>query len=172
MQLPTRYSYNGSWGRLLWVLLFFGSCSAFMAYTAAHNKAGLIIEGIIRLGPSGAAVFYWVNAALSGAFVLLGLLLMVNRIVNPQFLMLETDALLLPGGLFQRRTSRISYADIQECLEVQIYRQTFLHLAVYGRRFTINAALFPHKADYAAVRDFLVTRARRQFTKLSPVIPN
>jgi hypothetical protein len=132
-----------------------------MAYKATQNNVGLIINGIITLGASGATAFYWVITALCGMFVLAALVLTLRRIVNPQVLELETDALLLPHGFLQTRTSRIPYTDIQELSEDQVSGQTFLYLTAYGRRFTISASLFSDTATYVAVRDFLLSHTRR-----------
>src|SRR5687767_2477724 len=102
MELPRRIPYNPRWGVIIACAAFFGACSAFMAYKAAHNTVGLIINGIITLGPTGATAFYWVIAGLGAGFVLLALLLSARRLSSPQVLEVGTDALLLPHGRFQR----------------------------------------------------------------------
>jgi len=71
------------------------------AYQGYHNKAGLTINGIIRLEPSGATVFYWIIAVASGMFVAAALLLTVRRMVNPQVLELGLDALLCHTAFFK-----------------------------------------------------------------------
>jgi hypothetical protein len=159
MELPRRYSYNPRWGVIVACALFFGACSAFMAYKAASNTVGLIINGIITLGPSGATAFYWVISALGAGFVLLAVLLTARRIGSPQIFELGTDALFLPHGRLQRQTSRIAYSDIQALSEVQISGQTFLYVTAGGLRYTITASLFPDKDSYVAVRDFLISHA-------------
>jgi len=159
MELPRRIPYNPKWRVILASAAFFGACSAFMAYKATHNTVGLIINGIITLGPSGATVFYWVISALGAGFVFLALLLTARRIANPQILELGTDALLLPYGRFQRQTSRIAYSDIQSVAEVQVSGQKFLYVTASGLRFTITASLFPDTDSYVAVRNFLVSHA-------------
>jgi hypothetical protein len=160
MQLPSRYSYNPRWRGILAGAVFFGGCSAFMAHEAIHNGVGLIINGIFRLGPEAATMFYWCIAALGGMFVLMALLLTVRRIANPQVLVFETDAFLLPHGFLQTHISRISYTDIQDVSEVQVSRQTFLYITAYGRRFTITASLLPDTSSYVAIKDFLLSNAR------------
>lgn len=131
-----------------------------MAHQAIHNKVGLIINGIIELGIDIATTFYWVNAALGGMFVLTALLLIVRRIANPQILVFEADALLLPHGVFQTPTTRISYSDIQDVSEVQISRQKFLYITAYGRKFTITASLLLDASSFDAVKDFLLSHTR------------
>lgn len=130
-----------------------------MAYKAAHNTVGLIINGIITLGPTGATVFYWIISGLGAGFVLMAILLTVRRIASPQVLELGTDALLLPYGRFQRQISRIAYAEIQSVSEVQVSGQRFLYVTAGGLRYTITAALFPDRKTYAEVREFLASYA-------------
>ncbi len=161
MELPRRIPYNPRWGVIVGCAAFFGACSAFMAYKAAHNTVGLIINGIITLGPTGATVFYWVIAGLGAGFVLLALLLTARRISSPQVLEVGTDALSLPHGRFQRQTSRIAYADIQSVSEVEVSGQRFLYVTAGGLRYTITASLFPDTDSYTAIRDFLISHARR-----------
>jgi len=158
--IPRRIPYNPRWRVILACAVFFGACCAIMAYKATHNTVGLIINGIIKLGPTGATVFYWVIAALGAGFVLLALLLAVRRLASPQTLELATDALLLPCGRFQRHTSRIAYSDIQNVSEFQVSGQKFLYVTAAGLRYTITASLFPDSDSYVAVRDFLISHAR------------
>lgn len=132
-----------------------------MAYKAIHNTVGLIINGIITLGPTGATVFYWVIAGLGAGFVFLALLLSARRLSSPQVLEVGTDALLLPHGRFQRQTSRIAYADIQSVSEVEVSGQRFLYVTAGGLRYTITASFFPDRDSYTAVRDFLISHAPR-----------
>ncbi len=143
MELPRRYSYNPRWRVIVACTLFLGACSAFMAYKAANNTVGLIINGIITLGPSGATVFYWAISALGAGFVLLAVLLIARRIASPQIVELGTDALYLPHGRLQRQTSRIAYSEIQGLAEVRISGQIFLYVTAGGLRYTITASLFP-----------------------------
>jgi len=162
MELPSRFPYNPKWWTILACFVFFGACSAVMAYKAINNSVGLILNGVITLGPTGATAFYWVISALGAGFVVLALLLTARRISSPQVLELGTEALLLPHGRFQKQTSRIAYSDIQAVSEVDVSGQKFLYVTAGGLRFTVTASLFPDTASYIAVRDFLVSRAPKQ----------
>lgn len=159
MQLPRRIPYNPKWGVILGCAAFFGACSGFMAHKAAHNTVGLIINGIITLGPTGATVFYWVVSALGACFVLLGIMLAVRRIASPRVLELGADKLLLPFGRFQRQTVCIAYADIQSVSEARVSGQTFLYVTAGGLKHTITASLFPDMETYSEVREFLMSHA-------------
>ena len=86
MELPSRIPYNPSWKTILACGAFFGACAAVMGHKAAHNTAGVIINGIITLGPEGATRFYWVICALGLAFVFVSVLLTARRIASPRVL--------------------------------------------------------------------------------------
>jgi len=159
MELPRRIAYNPKWEVIFSCAVFFGSGAAFMAYKATSSTAGLNFYGVITLGPAGATAFYWVNSALCAGFVLLAMLLTVRRIASPQVLELGTDALYLPYGYFQRKTSRIAYTDIERVSEVRVSGQTFLYVTATGLRYTITATLFPDPETYTEVRDFLISHA-------------
>jgi hypothetical protein len=132
-----------------------------MVYAALNEKSGLVIEGIIRLGPAGARIFYWVIAALAAVFVLFALFLTFHRLVNPQVLVLESDSLLLPGRMFQREPIRVPYKDIQHCSDREVYSQRFLQLSAHGRKYVVKAALFSDHESYNAVREFLISHAQK-----------
>lgn len=157
MDLPRRIPYNPKWWSVIACVAFFGVCSILMGYKATQNNTGMIINGIIRLGPTGATVFYWVISVLGAGFVFLGLMLAVRRVSNPQVLELGTDAMLLPHGRFQRQTLRIAYSDIQRVSEVKVSGQRFLYVISGGFTYTITASLFPDAGSYAEMRDFLAS---------------
>ena len=159
---PCRYSYNPTW----WVIVssFFFACTGgiLMYDKAVHSTSGLKIN-FLSLGPTGARVFYWVMLVFCGLWLLGSLLLMMCRIMRPVMLELEMDALLLPYGLFQRKTERIMYSEIKEVTELHRGRQKMLYITtVGGGRFTIVASLLPDNDTYRAVRAFLLLQQPRE----------
>jgi hypothetical protein len=159
MNLPRRFTYNPRWPAIAGCAAFFGAIAAFMGYKAFHNDRGLIINGIITLGPAGATVFYWAVAGSSAMFVVGAILLTVRRLANPQTLELTEDGILLPHGFLQTRTTRIPYAEVKRVWEVQVSGQTFLYVATGERRFSIMASLLPDMDSYRAIKDFMCSRA-------------
>jgi len=159
MELPCRYPYNPRWQMILFGAAFFGAGGVFMAHKAMHNSAGLIINGIITLGPTGAIVFYWVIAAACGVFVLGSLIFTIRRVVSPKVLELGTDALILPHGFLQTKVARVPYSEIQSLSEAKVSGQTFLYITAGVRRFTITASLLGESEIYLAVKSFLASRA-------------
>lgn len=157
MELPQRYPHNPKWYMLLLGEALFGGGVFFLAYMAGHPDEGLRSIPVI-LGPTGAASFYWIAAAISAILALLILLLMVRRLLVSQYLELQHDELVLPRGWFHTRYIRLPYKQIERVWETKISGQSLLFVAVDGRQFKIDDSLLPDKAAYATVRDFLLTR--------------
>ena len=155
----SRYPYNPKWRAIFFCLAFFGACAFFIGRDANTNTSGMIIDGVITLGPGGATIFLWTLCAASCAFVLVALLLTPRRVFSPKILELGPDALVLPHGFFQARTARIPYAEIQDLSETRVNRQVFLHVISGGRKYAVTAALFSENGDYVFVRDFLLSVA-------------
>lgn len=55
-------------------IVLFGACAVFFYYKATNNDRGLILNGLIEMGPEAADWFYAILGLLSGAFVVAGLL--------------------------------------------------------------------------------------------------
>jgi hypothetical protein len=119
----------------------------------------MIINGVIRLGPAGATVVYWIMAAVTAAAGLVAILATARRLRSSPIIELGTDALLLPQGLYRVRTARIAYSDIQAVSEITIKRTSLISVTAGGRKFSISAALFPDSTAYVELRDFLLSHA-------------
>jgi hypothetical protein len=159
MEFPKRYSYNPS--LLVGVLcaIFFAVCSLLIGGPVAQEDRGLVINGIIELGPQGARNFYWVLAVLSALMSLGGLALIVRLLLFPKILELGENALMLPCGFMQWRIDCIRYADIQELSEGRINSQTFLTIMTSGgRKYHVMRSMFHDGQRYTEVRDYLASR--------------
>jgi hypothetical protein len=161
MTSSRRYLYSPGWHLIVIIALLFAACSIFAAHTAIQNTVGLRINGIITLEADAATVFYWVMSSLGAGFLLLACGMGVRRMVNPRFIELAPDSLVLPHGLFQRKTSRIAYSNIRGVTEAKISGERFLYLTTDDRKFTIASVLFPDGDSYEFVRDFLVAHSSR-----------
>ena len=157
MQLPQQFPYNPKWHTLLLGAVLFGGGAFFMAYVAGHPNEGLSSIPML-LGPDGAASFYWVTAALSGALAVYILLLSARCFVVTQSLELLQETLVLPQGSLQSGKTRVPYSAIDRVWESQRSGQTFLFVLAAGRQFKITASFLPDEKVYVAVRDFLVAQ--------------
>src|SRR4051812_36858694 len=112
------YPYKPNPRIMLLVILFFGGGAAVMADAALGHDRGLIINGIITLEVRGATIFYWCVAGLCGAFVLLGLAMLVVGLTSKGRLRLTPTEISAPRRGFGRTSTTIPLAEIQG---VQVY---------------------------------------------------
>jgi hypothetical protein len=67
--IPLRRPYKET----ILALVMFGGCAAFFYVRASNNDRGLILNGIIEMGPAAADWFYAILGLLSAAMALAGL---------------------------------------------------------------------------------------------------
>lgn len=151
MQFP----YHAKWSAALMGVLVFGASLAFYLYRALNNQAGMIIDGILELGPTGATRVYAAFATLLAVFVVIAILSIVRRYTHPKVLLLREDALVLPHGHLQLRETIIPYAEIQAIEEVEFAGQPLLHIYTGGRKHIVAASLLPDRWIFQRVKQLL-----------------
>ncbi len=126
---------------LILALLLFGVMAALMGHEAMHNTRGLIINGIIHLGPAGATNFYWLMALASGAFVVIAVLTMISALAHgiPDII-LQQDAITFPSGFPVKRPFLLPYSQITGLsLRTQNrQRSLILHTRIKDRAIALN----------------------------------
>ncbi|WP_395752908.1 hypothetical protein [Prosthecobacter sp.] len=126
---------------LILALLLFGVGAAFMGHEAMYNTRGLIINGIIHLGPAGATNFYWLIALASGAFVVIAVLTMVSALAyGIPDVILQKDAITFPAGFPVKRPFLLPYSQITG-LSLRTYnrqRTLILHTRIKDRAIALN----------------------------------
>ncbi len=123
-------------------------------YMAQTNDRGLIIEGIIRLSPYGATIFYWCGAAVAFSIVPILLaqlpLLFMNREI-----VLGDSAITVPRPWFPNRPYQIQLRDITS-VKVSSYKQyIFIKIRHAGGSHTINSNYLPNQDDARTIIDWL-----------------
>ena len=154
-----RYRYVARLGKMLLVLLFFAGCLAFYVWRAATNDRGLIINGVIELGSSGATLFFATLAAASAGFVLIGLWALAAHFGAPSYLVFDEDALSIPSR-FGRKPRSVPYAAIRSMQLVRIQGQSMLQITTDGRSATLAAIMLASDAQLREVRELLSARVR------------
>jgi len=61
------------YGTVILAILMFGGCAVFLYFKATNNDRGLILNGLIEMGPEGADWFYAILGILSGGMAAMGL---------------------------------------------------------------------------------------------------
>jgi len=156
---PWRTPYRPRWTPLIFGAVFFSFCAAILAWQAATNERGLILNGIITLSPHGASAFYWVLAGLSSLFVMLEVVLAFARIRGSAFLELTADTLVIPRGFAGRKFRRIPYAEIVAISEFSVTGTKSLGIRTVTGQYWVAAGVLPSNEDYEALKRFLISTA-------------
>ena len=143
--------------------LFFGAMALFMGHEASVNTSGLVINGIIHLGPEGATLFKWSIAAIGAVFVAFGVPLMIVGLVSNRSLTLTATELSVPKYGFSRSDTVLRLTDIQNMSTQVVQKQRFLNLVHAGGKLTITASFLPSAAAF----DELCTEIVRRRSALS-----
>ena len=157
-EIEREWSYQMGWLVLVAVLAFFGGGGVFLAYLAMNNDAGLVINRVIELSPSGAAIFYWVLAAVCFAFVILALALAVLRFSLEQRVAVTPTALLLPRRRWSSEEIAIPYDEIEALTFRTVEKERFLEFRHRGRKRTIAASMLPSPAVLDELAELLGER--------------
>jgi hypothetical protein len=136
-------------------ILFFGGAAAVMANAAIGNDRGLIINGIIKLETHGATIFYWCVAGTSGAFVLVGLAMLLVGLTSTARLRLTPTELSAPSRGFGRTSTTIPVADIQGIHVHAVHNQHFLDVTHRNGSLTILRSCLPSTAAFDEVCEAL-----------------
>lgn len=162
MTEPLTFPYRYKAGRLFLCIFFFGGCAAILAHEALDNTRGVIINHLIELDAGNATVFYWVLAALSLGFVILGILGFLAQLTaddEAQVLTLGDTAMTLPQGAFRKVPREVAYADIAGLQTQQVQGQRFLIVKLAdGKKLSIAAAALPRKEDFDTVCAYIVAK--------------
>jgi len=141
MNLPRRYSYNPK----LWLLvLTFGAGVAWIAAVAVQcGRSPNTFSLSFGLIP-----------------ILLGLLLTVRRLAFKRYLVLDSDALMLPTGFLRVRTTRIPYMNIERVWQIRLPWMAVLCIGTKQGKFDVLSGMLPEAGSYVAVGEFLNSRAQ------------
>jgi hypothetical protein len=154
------YEYKPKWTVIVLCGAFFGLGALILGAKAANTDRGVVINGIIELGPDGAAVFYWVLTGCSIAFVGIAALLVYHRVNFQQRLVFGPVAMTVPESRWSREEQEIAYRDIDSLSTVTVSGQRFLNVMHSGGKFTITASMLPSKAAFDEVCELLAEKVR------------
>lgn len=148
------YEYKPPWSGILLGMLVFGVFSVIGVFAARSNQ-GVIINGIIRLSPQGAALFWWVLTAVSLGFVLVAALMACHRVMRSQRVVLAPTAIIVPRSRWSREEIAIPYARIACVVQSQAGKYKFLTILYSEGKVKISASMLPTKMAYATICETL-----------------
>ena len=148
MELPHQYPYNPRVRLILFVL-----------------GTGLLWIAVQWLSwgrlPTGFSLWF----AL--VLVTLAFILAVRRTAFERYLLLDSDSMVLPTGLFQIGTTRIPYSSIVRVWRHYLPATVVLRVATQNRTFDIVSVLLPDNESYRALEGFLIVKAQENATQKS-----
>ncbi len=155
---PKIYPYHPKATTIILCILFFSACAAVLGWEAATNDRGLILNGIFTLSENGASNFYWVLAALSVGFVFMGVLIAVQRLTGSLSLQITDSAVHIPSGFIKKNITEVAFSDVINLSETAVQGQRLFCLHTPKKKYHLNRALMPSKADYEEAKA-LITAA-------------
>lgn len=157
MQLPKTYPYRPKVLQFLLAGLLFGLAAAFFIYLAISNEQGLILNGFISMGKTGATIFYSVLALLSLGFVGIALFTMYRAKSQDRLLVLKEDMFLCPKSGVSSKIMKVLYRDISSLEEQTVNGQTFLNIQCSEGKFSIVRMMLGKEA-YQEVKEELISQ--------------
>jgi hypothetical protein len=107
-------------------ILMFGGCGAWFVRLGATSSRGVVIEGLIHLGPGGARIFFAVLAALSFGMVAIAVLGAIRLMGGKLHVDIDDDSITLPGRPLRPRPHRFAFAEITGASQLQLGGQVVL----------------------------------------------
>lgn len=142
MASELQMTYRIQWSTIIGTIAFFTPCTAVLAHKAATSEASMVLDGVFRLSPAEARLFYWIAAGCAAAFVLLGALLALHRTVANPRITLDERGISIPRKRLVG-TRSIAYGDITQLAVTSVGRQRFLTITHHGGRTHIAASMLP-----------------------------
>ena len=152
------FPYRAKWTMLVLGICLFGATAAVFWIKAANNTRGVIVNGLIELGPLGATVFYWVLTAVGLLFTAIFLLLVGVRLASVCPLVVTDDGVYVPRRPLLRRYDFAAFPRITALSEQTIQRQRYLYIYHDGGKCSVMASMLPAKGDLDALIDLIRQR--------------
>ncbi|WP_395017398.1 hypothetical protein [Dongia sp.] len=130
---------------------FFGAGSILLAWTADHNKNGLVLNGIIHLDPHGATLFYWGLTAVCALVAATALMMSLFGLFSSQVLSVSETVLSAPKWLLSPANTVIPLSSITRLELKSVRNQHFLSVHHHEGKLTITAANLPNAEAFGLV---------------------
>jgi hypothetical protein len=168
-----RYSHNIK----LWTpglaAVFNGYLAFGLIHEAVTNNRGLIINGVIHFGPTGATILYYLIAALF-CFTFSALAAVLLRcLFNPHSLLLGPDGITFFKGWLKRKKIFVPYQSIGSLFQQQNVKggSRTLIFVVKNQRFEVAEAYLKNRSTYDEIYE-AIESGRTSARKISvPPLP-
>jgi hypothetical protein len=148
---------------------FFFVCGVILAWSASTENRGIRLLGFVTLSPQKASIFYWLLAAMSFVFVLVGLFVCFAGIRSSVFLELASHAIVIPRELGGKRFRRIPYREIMRISELNVAGTKSLGIQTIQGLYWVSASVLPGTEDYEMLKQLLASISSENLSACSDI---
>lgn len=156
------YQYKPKNKLIIMTILFFGVCTAVLYHKAKTNDRGLILNGIIEFQENGAATFFWILTACSAIFVILGIIMIIQKIKKNIPITISDDQISIPYGFVKKTIYHVLFKDINRIEEASISGQEFLYIYTEDKRHYITKDMIQTKDEYNEIVETLTNQLNNE----------
>ena len=142
------YPYRPKVSSTVFGVLLFGAAAFVLGDAAQTNDRGLVINGLIRLAPGEATIFYWCMTAIGAAFVVLIAAVLLWSQFFPQRVTLTANEFAAPRSRFAMTPTVLRLYDIQRMGIKVIRKKRSLQLVHPWGELGIHESWLPSEADF------------------------
>lgn len=124
---------------MLFATAFFSVCTVALGLAASRNNRGMLIGGVIELGPTGATVFYWVLFTFGVLSVICLVALGYQRLRYRRRIVLGHQSIIVPANGWSAAEKQIDFRDIQTltAFRLPMFAGRVLNITYIGGRCNI-----------------------------------
>lgn len=157
--MKRRYPVRVKRGSLVLGALFFGACALFLFWYALRTN-GVIINGVLELGQSGARVFLFAVCALSLGMTGMALFALI-AVRDDKEVVLDDESITAPTSTWRNTPPRtVRFTDITRLREQNISGQVFLTIDSRAGKLVLTKSHLPGGA-YGEILEEIRSRAPR-----------
>ncbi len=155
---PIIYPYKTKVVKTVIISIFLAALAAFMGYTAVTNEQGLILNGIIKMGPMGATIFFWViTLIMVFGLAIIALGLIKGRGIQRNVVLTDTT-ISAPKSALNNNIVTIAYTDIHDVTTQRVSGQHFVNIHHPEGKLVISDAMLPNKKVFEELVESLSQR--------------
>ena len=152
------YPYRPKPLSVVFAIALFGVATFVLRDAAQTNDRGLVINGLIRLGPGEATIFYWCMTALSAAFVVLIAAVVLRSRFFPQRVTLTANELAAPRSRLALTPTVLRLYDIQRVYIGVTRKKRSLKIVHPWGELAVLESWLPSPSDFDALYHAIESR--------------
>ena len=153
-----RYPYKPKTIIFVLIIALSGTAAAVLAYIAATNDRGLILNGIIEFSENGATIFYWCLAGAAVLFIVFGSIILVKGITSKKEVIATQEDIAAPKSGVSNKIITISYSEIIDLDIQKVQGQRFLTIFYSEGKLSIPQSMLPNKKAFEELADFVANK--------------